>query len=290
MINKLPLTLAATALLLFGATNTNATVTVLFGDSITDLSGFDTIKDDGVAGSGATVSVVGAPGFEKLSFDDQSSSDKPEAYYDFGNTLEGLRLDFDVQFNNSGITPITGDPEMRLRLANNGVDPTSDAKTGFGMVFRNESDDGTNQVRAGKWNGTDKISTTSSGLSSYNDVADNTEFSVSLIINNAFTDQTYNAGANTVAANTYDLYIDEGFIGNYTLAEDTADYDRDLGFGTIGFLSSSDGDTGVDIWFDNIILSTGTDSGLTAVPEPSAFALIGGMIALGLANNRRKRV
>ena len=279
--------IASAALLSFSSTDSHAAVDVLFGDSVTDLSGFDTIKGDGV---GATVSVVGDAGSEKLSFKDQSTTDKPEAFFDFGNTLDGLRLDFDVQFNNGAIASIVSDPEIRLRLSNNEVDPTSDSKTGFAMVFRHEDTDSTNHVRAGQWSVSGaKVSTTSSGLSDYTNVADNSEFSVSLIINNAYTEQTYNSGSNTVAANTYDFYIDDSFIGNYTLGEDAANYDRDLGLGTIGILGSSDSDTGVDVIFDNIVLRTGVDNGLTAVPEPSAFAMIFGAAALGFTACRRKR-
>lgn len=289
-MKNVPLVITSAALLAFSTASVNATITELFGPTVTDLSGWDVVKDDGGTGL-AVVSVVGGAGSEKLSLLDNSGGDKPEVFADFadGNVLDGLHLSFDVAFDNASLTTLVSDPEIRLRFGNLGVDATSDAKTGFAMIFRHEDTDSTNQVRAGQWNGTDKVSSTSSGLGSYTNVADGLEFSVEIFANNAYTAQTYNAGANTLAANTYDLYIDAAFIGNYALGEDTAEFDRDLGFGTIGFLGSSDSDLGVALLVDNVILSTGADNGLTAVPEPSTFAAIAGMLALASVICRRKR-
>lgn len=282
MNTKLLHSFTSVALLLFCSSVSHAAVTEIFGNSVTDLSGFDNTK--GTPGS-ADASVVNG----KLSFNDQSGTDKPEAYHSFTNTVGGLRLDFKVQFNNSAITNLVSDPEIRLRLGNNGLDPTSDAKTGFAMVFRHEDTDSSNQIRAGQWS-TNKVSTTSSGLSSYTSVAENTELDISLYINNAYTDQTYNSGANTVAANTYDLYIDGDLKGNYALGETiVGGFDRDVGFGMIGFLGSSDSDQGVDVWFDDIFLRTDADSGMTPVPEPSTFAMLFGAVALAYTVCRRKK-
>jgi hypothetical protein len=278
--------------LTFLAGQSQADIIELFGDTVIDTSN---LSDGGgpKGDANSAVSVVGAAGSEKLRFQDESTTDKPEAFHEFGNVLDGFRLDFTHAFDNSSITDtanIISDPEIRLRLGNSGVSPTSDSRTGFGMHFRHRSSDGTNEVRRGQWNGTDKISTSSIN-SSIPDLADGVEVDYVIFANNAFEEAEYTfSGDRTLAANTYDLFVDGVFVNNYLLGEDTALFDRDLGFGRIGFLGSSDGDSGHISLFDDITLYTGADTGLTfaGVPEPGSMSLLlGGFLSLGFIRRRK---
>ena len=266
-----------------------AQIIEVFGDNVTDLSAFTTVSGDGMD---ALVSVQGGAGSELLSFLDNTADDSAEAYFDFvpggGNILNGFRLDFDVQFNNGDFTTLISDPEVVLRFGNAGTNPTSTASTGFQLNFRHETDDSTNQFRATN-NG---ASSTNSGLGTstgFNNVADDTPFSFTVLANNAATAQNYTpfgGGSGTVAANTYDLFIDGNFIQNYTLG-DLETFDPAVGFGSFGIRSSGNADLGTEVLFDNIFIGINADNGFIAVPEPgSAVLLLSGLFSLGLMRRR----
>ena len=270
-----------------------AQIIEVFGPTVTDLSTFTTVSGDGVD---ALVSVQGAPGSELLSLLDNTGGDAAEAYFDFvpggGNILNGFRLDFDVQFNNDAFTTLISDPEVVLRFGNAGTNPTGGFDTGFQLNFRHETDDSTNQFRATN-NG---ASSTNSGLGTstgFNNVADDTPFSFTVLANNAATAQNYTpfgGGSGTVAPNTYDLFIDGNFIQNYTLGDLETGFDPALGFGSFGFRSSGNSDLGTEVLFDNVFIGINADNGFVttaAVPEPSSATLL--LVGLvGFCSRRRR--
>ena len=288
-VSQLFTALVALALL---AGQGQAQVIEVFGPNVTDLSTFTTVRGDG---TDALVSVQGAPGAELLSILDNTTSDSAEAYFDFvpggGNILNGFRLDFDVQFNNDAFTMLDSDPEVVIRFGNAGVIPSGTDATGFQLNFRHEDTDSTNQFRATN-NG---ASSTASGLGTstgFNNVADDTPFSFTVLANNAATAQDYTpfgGGSGTVAANTYDLFINGNFIQNYTLRDlETGGFDPALGFGSFGIRSSGNADIGTEVLFDNITIGINADNGFNTVPEPgSAVLLLGGLGALGLVRRRK---
>ena len=270
-----------------------AQIIEVFGPTVTDLSTFTTVSGDGVD---ALVSVQGAPGSELLSLLDNTGGDAAEAYFDFvpggGNILNGFRLDFDVQFNNDAFTTLVSDPEVVLRFGNAGTNPTGTTSTGFQLNFRHETDDSTNQFRATN-NG---ASSTNSGLGTstgFNNVADDTPFSFTVLANNAATAQNYTpfgGGSGTVAPNTYDLFIDGNFIQNYTLGDLETGFDPALGFGSFGFRSSGNSDLGTEVLFDNVFIGINEDNGFiaAAIPEPgSAALLLSGLASFGLIRRRK---
>ena len=270
-----------------------AQIIEVFGPTVTDLSTFTTVSGDGVD---ALVSVQGAPGSELLSLLDNTGGDAAEAYFDFvpggGNILNGFRLDFDVQFNNDAFTTLVSDPEVVLRFGNAGTNPTGTTSTGFQLNFRHETDDSTNQFRATN-NG---ASSTNSGLGTstgFNNVADDTPFSFTVLANNAATAQNYTpfgGGSGTVAPNTYDLFIDGNFIQNYTLGDLETGFDPALGFGSFGFRSSGNSDLGTEVLFDNVLIGINEDNGFiaAAIPEPgSAALLLSGLASFGLIRRRK---
>ena len=270
-----------------------AQIIEVFGDNVTDLSAFTTVSGDGMD---ALVSVQGGAGSELLSFLDNTADDSAEAYFDFvpggGNILNGFRLDFDVQFNNDAFTTLVSDPEVVLRFGNAGTNPTGTTSTGFQLNFRHETDDSTNQFRATN-NGS---SSTNSGLGTstgFNNVADDTPFSFTVLANNAATAQDYipfGGGSGTVAPNTYDLFIDGNFIQNYTLGDLETGFDPALGFGSFGFRSSGNSDLGTEVLFDNVFIGINADNGFVttaAVPEPSSATLL--LVGLvGFCSRRRR--
>ena len=261
-----------------------AQVIEVFGDTVTDLSTFTSVSGDGMD---ALVSVQGPPGSELLSFLDNTGGDSAEAYFDFvpggGNILNGFRLDFDVQFNNDDFTNLVSDPEVVVRFGNAGTNPTSTATTGFQLNFRHETDDSTNQIRATN-NGA-----SSTALGDFVDLPDDTQFNITVLANNAATAQDYvvfGGGSGTVAANTYDLFIDGLFIDNFSLG-DLETFDPAVGFGSFGIRSSGNADLGTEVLFDNITIGINADNGFIAVPEPgSAVLLLSGLFSLGLIRRR----
>ena len=286
------------AIAVTGAVQLNADTIEVFGDAVTDLSAFDTVSGNG---STALVSVVGGAGAEQLSFLDNANDDAAEAYLDFGsantgtadgNVTNGVRVEFDVSFNNTQFDTLVSDPEVVVRLGNAGANPTGGQFTGFQLNFRHETDDSTNQIRATNLGS----SSTSSGLGDFVDLADGTSFNIVAFTNNDIVSQDYTEfGGGTVAAGTYDLYIDGVFIQNYTLGDletdaDTGEvfFDPTVGFGTFGIRSSSNSDLGVEVLFDNIRIGLNEDNGFSvAVPEPSsAILLLGGLFSLGLIRRR----
>ena len=201
-------------------------------------------------------------------------------------------MDFDVQFNNDAFTTLVSDPEVVLRFGNAGTNPTGTTSTGFQLNFRHETDDSTNQFRATN-NG---ASSTNSGLGTstgFNNVADDTPFSFTVLANNAATAQDYipfGGGSGTVAPNTYDLFIDGNFIQNYTLGDLETGFDPALGFGSFGFRSSGNADLGTEVLFDNVTIGINADNGFVttaAVPEPSSATLL--LVGLvGFCSRRRR--
>ena len=281
---------SAVALLSFAplTDSANAETIDVFGGAtgVSDTSTFTAL--DGTPGS-AEVSVIGG----QLSILDNNTTDAPEGYVDFGNVLNGVRLEFDFEFNNDALTISGSDPEILVRFGNNGVETDSTVRTGFQLNLRHETDDSTNQVRAA--NGTSSTNGNGNGpgtglgsSTGFTNVADGTSFNVVALINNATFSQDYaELGGGTVAANTYDLFIDGTLIGNYNLSAGSAGYDPTLGLGTFGLNSSGSSDAGAQILFDNITIGLNADNGFTAVPEPSsALLLVGGLFSLGLMRRR----
>ena len=260
-----------------GAVQVNADTIQVFGNGVDDLSAFN----GGTDGSDtALVSVIGG----QLSVLDNDATDAPEAYVDFGNVTDGVRLEFDFEFNTADLDVVNTNPEVLIRFGNNGVETDSNADTGFQLNLRH-ANDSTNQIRAA--NGT---SSTSSGLGDFVDLADGESFNIIALINNDSVAQDYTElGGGTVAAGTYDLFINGGLIGNFDVVTTaTSGFDPALGLGTFGLNSSGSADAGVEVLFDNITIGIGEDNGFfTAVPEPSsAILLLSGLFSLGLIRRR----
>lgn len=235
--------------------------------------------DSGVPNAGFVDDVSG-----DIRIQDLSNAGKPQAQIDFGgNVLGGVKIDLGLTFNNTGLTGVS-DPEIRLRMGNSGTSPTSDSKTGFGIHLRNPTGAtaGDSQIRAGEWNGS-KISS----QSTLTDLSDTFAASIVVYAWNGAGDATYAGG--TLAENTYDLWVGGTLIeDDLAMAGDTAEFTRATGFGNLIFLGSSNSDEGVSVLFDNIAVSTLGDSGISAVPEPSAFGAIIGLFALGMIARRRR--
>ncbi|NDV62920.1 PEP-CTERM sorting domain-containing protein [Puniceicoccales bacterium CK1056] len=259
------------------ALSANAATVNVFNGVVTDLSGFDSVSGE-VAVSG---------GF--LSIQDTVTDGKPEALVDFGgNVLGGIKIELDYNFQNNGLTAVS-DPEIRMRMGNSGTSPTSDSKNGFGLYLRNPTgttlDD--SQFRPAKWDGVSKMSS----QSTITNIADGVWSSAEFYLNNSFSAMEYTVGSTvyTLAANTYTLWVDGAEVVTFGLGEDTADFDRDLGFGNLLFVGSSNSDAGVAVLLDNITVYTGVDSGITPVPEPSTYALLLGVMAIGFVLYRRRK-
>ena len=270
--------------------STNAQIINVFGPPA-DLSMFDDMEGSATA----LVSVVGT----QLSALDNDTGDAPEAFVNFGNVTNGIRLEFDFEFNNDGLTEVGSDPEILVRFGNDGVQTDSNADTGFQLNLRHETDAPTpNQIRAANGttstngNGNGPAGGTGLGSSTgFTAVADGQAINVVALINNDSIDQTFTElGGGTVAAGTSILFIDGVLIGNYDLVTSaTSGFDPALGLGAFGLNSSGSSDSGANVLFNSIKIGLNADNGLTAVvPEPSsAVVLLGAMGFAGMLRRRR---
>ena len=101
------------------------------------------------------------------------------------------------------------------------------------------------------------------------------------------------SGGPVLASGEWAFYIDGALLDNgaetsVNLSE-LAPTENTIGTTDFWFLTSNPSSaTGLDIELDNIVLATGADIAVP-VPEPSAFALFAGMVALGYIGYRRRR-
>ena len=266
-----------------GAVQLNADTINVFGNGTTDLSEFTELD-------GSDDAMLSVTGGGQLSVIDNDPGDAPEGYVAFDARTNGVRLEFDFEFNTNDLTVQNTNPEILVRFGNAGNDPDSNADTGFQLNLRHANND-TNQIRA-----TNDTSSTSSGLGDFTDIADGDSFNVVALINNDTVAQDYEeSGGGTVAAGTYDLFINGNLIGNYILSDglDNDDgtaqnYDPTAGFGLFGINSSGSDDAGVEVLFDSVSIGLDEHNGFAvAVPEPSsAILLLSGLFSLGLIRRR----
>jgi hypothetical protein len=96
----------------------------------------------------------------------------------------------------------------------------------------------------------------------------------------------------SLAAQNISTFVDGILVDTQVMAFG-ANFDPVSGVAKIGFVGSSDADVDPDYQFDDLILFEGTDIStelvISPVPEPSSFALLFGLSALGFVGMRRRR-
>lgn len=130
-------------------------------------------------------------------------------------------------------------------------------------LFWLQSDNGNFERRTGGWNNV------GSGVTFAND----TNYSLYVIANGSASSVT--AGANTIAAGTMDIYLNGSLIDDGVAVTSSLSADA--------FRIYSVSGTGVEI--DNVSLWDSAQP----VPEPSAYALLAGLLGLGYVMVRRRR-
>lgn len=216
---------------------------------------------------------------DALRIADLTANDKPEAIWSKSAMTAGFRLDLSA-YNNMHVTdsPI----DINFRLGNAVGDLGSKDKVMGTISFEADS----------------KLKVDGSTFFTF---TEGVPANVSLVFNVshgsslAFTlfDGSYNLAANSVA-----VFVDGSYLGDKEFVDSTADdptpntlsFDPTTGVAAFGFVGESDSKKDVDYLFDNIVLYEGDDISvpISAVPEPSSFALLFGFAALGFASRRRR--
>lgn len=226
---------------------------------------------------------------------DLTDLDKPEIHGQLANPLfEPFRIDFQ-SFNASTVDTTKA---IRFRMGNNDLNVTSEKRAAFSISWQADGDIG------GKYSGAedgigDVDTKNSDPLTGVQDVT--------MIANADLSDSyTYNIHGETRTLDPlhYDLYIGgvllnssspgdakhDDFKNGLQFHYDKSDneYDTSLGLQQFALFGSGTSDTGPDVYFDNIIMTTGTDIGNT-VPEPSSLLALMSATALTTSFGRRRR-
>lgn len=225
---------------------------------------------------------------------DLTDLDKPEIHGQLANPLfEPFRIDFQSQ-NESTVETTKA---IRFRMGNNDINVTSEKRAAFSISWQADGDIG------GKYSGAedgvgDVDTKNSDPLTGVQDVT--------MIANGNLTDPyTYNILGETRTLDPlhYDLYIGgvllnssspgdakhDDFKNGMQFHYDKSDneYDTSLGLQQFALFGSGTSDTGPDVYFDNIIFTTGDDIGNT-VPEPSSLLALISATALSVSAARRR--
>ena len=254
----------------------SAQITTFFSDA-SSLSPNYKLESDGstyIAAAFDGSSIFGSG--DALRVADLTSTDKPEIVWNTQAPVTGaFRLDLRAALN----TPITGDSQdINLRFGDtDDEDVGASSRTLVTISF-----EATGQLKINGSNPTDFTFTQG--------VAAN----ISLIFNptGGALDYTLYNQSFSLEAGGYQAFVDGVLITTTTGVVAGASYDLTKGLGKLGFVGSSDAAQGMDYVFDDIILFEGADISvpISAVPEPSSFALIAGIMALGCIGTRRRRV
>lgn len=224
---------------------------------------------------------------------DFTDQDKAEIH---GQLAAPLFEPFRIDFQSQNESPVASTRAIRFRMGNNDINITSEKRAAFSISWQADGDIG------GKYSGAedgigDVDTKNSDPLTGVQDVT--------MIANGALSGTyTYNLFGETRTLDPlhYDLYIggvllnssSEGdakhddFKNGMQFHYDKSDneYDTSLGLQQFALFSSGTGDTDPDVYFDNIIFSTGADIG-NQVPEPSSLLILMGVAALAAPAVRR---
>ncbi|GEM_PF-2477898 len=197
----------------------------------------------------------------------------------FSQSAQVIALSFDYRGGPS-LVANNGNTFVRLAWGGSGVNASSSSSGNTGNFSRIQFSSNGN----------------TSGFTAANIIADENQLnpnesvtnSVQLFINRGTTAFAYSGPGNTVgsiAANSYHVWFNGTQLtsgssiagGNFAMHNSTTDISH-ISFGTGG------GQTGADWLIDNVNASV-----LSAIPEPSTYAALAGLGALGLAASRRRR-
>lgn len=309
------ITLALSALA-FGAVNCSAAVFPLYTDeTVADLQAGTTAWNDvgnNEFGDGATFGIFDVPGpglspspfgtGNAIQLVDFSDSDKPEIHGMLADPLfEPFRVDFQsYNLSNTGSTQA-----IRFRMGNLGQKVDSENRAAFSVSWQADGDVG------GKYNGSDDGNTTDVDTKNSQpldaDPSMPSVHDVTMIANASLTDQRpYEAFGESRILNplSYDLYIDGELLNSskptdgkhaefingmlFHFEKSGSTYDPSLGLQSFGLFAGSSAGVSPNVAFDNIILTTGSDMGVSFAPEPTSMLLLLTAAFAGLARVRRR--
>lgn len=246
-------------------------VTNLFS-SAGDLVGIDNRLES----DGSTYVVASADGNaffgnqDALRIADLTATDKPEAVWNAPAITAGFRLDMRAANN----AFVDGSPvDINLRFADSADTVTSSANVMTTISFEADS----------------KLKIEGSTVFTF---TPGVAAAISLVFNVSTTDVlnfTLNEAAHALAASNIMTFVDGVLVDTRAMVAGD-NFDPTSGVAKIGFVGESDSKLGVDYLFDDITLFVGDDISvpISAVPEPSSFALVFGIAALGFASRRRR--
>lgn len=258
------------------------------GDGVLPYGVFEV--DDVDAGFGTTPFTTG----KGLRVVDLTDEDKPEIH---GQLAAPLFEPFRVDFQSYNDSTVASSSAIRFRMGNNDVNVTSENNAAFSVSWQADGD--VNAKYSGAEDGVGDVDTTST------DPMLNVIVDVTMVANAALSGvYTYDIFGETRTLDPlhYDLYID-GVLLNSSSPGDTkhddfknglqfhydksgTTYDTALGLQQFALFGSGTSNTDPDVYYDNIILTTGVDIG-NRVPEPASAA--GLLIATLLSGATRRR-